>query len=114
MDRFRFYLLLTLLLVALLAGCNTPELPSLPDLPIEAPDFSNLPAIPEALRNLPGVLEDLGLPDLSQIGNLPTLEDLPSSPICAGYDYLQWPHRAAHQYWRTRPRHRYGAHQHHR
>ena len=84
MNRVRFPIFLTLLLIALLSGCSTPALPSLPDLPIEAPDFSNLPAIPEALRNLPGVLEDLGLPDLSQIANLPTLEDLPSFQSALG------------------------------
>lgn len=66
------------LLLLLLMGCSRPELPQLPDVSVELPDLSNLPGIPESLSQLPGLLEDLGLPDLSQVANLPDLADLPS------------------------------------
>lgn len=72
-----FPLFVILLLLALLAGCSKEDLPSLPQLPDKVPDLSNLPGVPEALRKLPGLVEQLGLPDLSKIANLPKLEDLP-------------------------------------
>lgn len=76
MKKHFFFFLFALLVLTLLAGCSKEDLPSLPKLP-EAPDLSNLPGVPEALRKLPGLIEQLGLPDLSKIANLPKLEDLP-------------------------------------
>ncbi len=70
--RLRF---LTLILVAagLLTGCFGQELPDMSDLPIPIPTNLTLPN----LENLPDYLKDLQLPDLSQIQNLPSLNDLP-------------------------------------
>lgn len=66
------YLLVALLvLMGLVSGCLGQDLPTLPDLPITLP--TELPG----LGDLPGYLEDLRLPDLSQIPNLPSLDDLP-------------------------------------
>ncbi|MCB0112417.1 MAG: hypothetical protein KDE53_41115 [Caldilineaceae bacterium] len=69
-------LLLSLVLIAsfVVSACSAPELPQMPELP----DMSELPGIPDSLRDLPNLAQDLGLPDLSSIGNLPGLEDLPS------------------------------------
>lgn len=66
---------LTLWLLALVvAGCSVPGIP-LPELPI---DLSDVPGIPEGLQEFPDLLGQLGLPDLSQLENLPVLEDLPA------------------------------------
>lgn len=74
MNRILFTILLT---VALFVGaCSAPELPPMPDMP-NMPELPELPAIPEGLRDLPDVINDLGLPDLSSISNLPGLDDLP-------------------------------------
>ncbi|MEZ4869246.1 MAG: hypothetical protein R3C14_48435 [Caldilineaceae bacterium] len=62
-----------LLLASLLGACQAPELPKMPELPT----LPSLPDIPESLRDLPGLIGELGLPDLSQIPNLPQLKDLP-------------------------------------
>lgn len=77
---FRMLFGLVLPLTLLLGACSTPEMPQMPELPQlpEMPDLSQLPGIPDSLRNLPDVINDLGLPDLSQIANLPALEDLPA------------------------------------
>ena len=74
-------------LLLLLAGCDG-ALPSLPKLPVSVEELpssiddlpgglDDLPGIPAALRELPGLVEELGLPDISQIANLPGIEDLP-------------------------------------
>jgi hypothetical protein len=62
------YIRLTLLIALFLAGCSAPELPSLP----------SLPALPDELRQLPDLVRELGLPDLSSITDLPGLDALPS------------------------------------
>lgn len=59
---------LTLLMALMLAGCGAPSLPELP----------SLPALPDELRQLPDLVRELGLPDLSNIGDLPGLDALPS------------------------------------
>lgn len=59
-------------LVLLLAGCGQAKLPDIP-----APDLSKLPGIPESLRGVSNLWNDLGLPDISQVANLPALGDLP-------------------------------------
>lgn len=70
----RTILLIVLLLITLsLNACSTPELPTMPDLS----QFPQLPGIPESLRDIPDLLGQLGLPDLSSIPNLPQIEDLP-------------------------------------
>ena len=78
MKRITFSLFSMLVLLGLLAGCSKEDLPSLPQLPDKLPDVSSLPSIPDALRKIPGMAEELGLPDLSKIADLPTLEDLPA------------------------------------
>ncbi len=62
-----------LITAGLLTGCFGQELPKMPDLPIAIPTQLTLPN----LDNLPDYLKDLQLPDLSQIQNLPSLNDLP-------------------------------------
>ena len=84
MKRITFFLFSILLLLGLLAGCSKEDLPSLPKLPDNVPNLSSLPAIPDALRKLPGLVEELGLPDLSKIADLPTLENLPALQAPAG------------------------------
>lgn len=66
-------LLLIALLALLLAGCEGPRLPDAPALP----DLPQIPALPEELRQLGNVAEQLGLPDLGGIRNLPGVESLP-------------------------------------
>lgn len=56
---------LVLLASLVLAACDMPRLPS------EPADLPQLPGMSDVLR-------DLGLPDLSQIPNLPAIEDLPN------------------------------------
>ena len=81
-----FYLTLLILLLAtafLAAACGDerPRVPSLPTVELPTLDelpLDNLPGLPPALREVPGVLEELGLPDLSEIANLPELSDLPA------------------------------------
>jgi hypothetical protein len=63
-----------LILATALTGCFGQDMPQIPDMPITIPTEFPLPN----LENLPGYLEDLRLPDLSQIPNLPGLEELPS------------------------------------
>jgi len=62
----------------LICSCNSNRLPNITDPPIDIPlEIPELPGIPSILRQLPGIVEELGLPDLSQIANLPDLDDLP-------------------------------------
>ncbi len=79
---WRPLLALALLFSFTIAACGDerPRVPSLPtiELPDNLPNLDDLPAVPPALRELPGVLEELGLPDLSGIANLPELSDLPA------------------------------------
>lgn len=80
--KYRFALPLLLLIALLVGACSTPELPPLPEVPQlpelpSLPDLSQIPGIPESLRDLPNLMNQLGLPDLSSIPNLPQLTDLP-------------------------------------
>ncbi len=56
---------LILLFALIVGGCNAPELPA-------------LPALPDELRQLPDLVQELELPDLSSITDLPGLDALPS------------------------------------
>ena len=69
--------LLLALLALLLAGCETPSLPQVPSLP-------ELPALPEELRQAGDILEQLDLPDLGGIANLPGEDALPDLGAPAG------------------------------
>jgi len=64
MKQLRF--LLTSLFVLAFVACSSP---SLPDIPAEIPGNPQLPNLDQ--------LRDLGLPDLSNIANLPQISDLP-------------------------------------
>ena len=70
-------LLILLVSLAFLNACALPQLPGAPQLPKRPP----LPAVDELLERLPDfdldLLKELGLPDLSDIANLPQLADLP-------------------------------------
>ena len=70
-------LLILLVSLAFLNACALPQLPGAPQLPKRPP----LPAVDELLERLPDfdldLLKELGLPDLSDIVNLPQLADLP-------------------------------------
>jgi hypothetical protein len=55
------------LMVLLVAGCSLP-IPT--ELPVE------IPGVPRDLSELEGLLGDLGVPDLSQLANVPGLESL--------------------------------------
>ena len=61
-----------ILLMGGLAGCAE----KLRELPL---DLKDIPGIPPALLELPGLLDELGLPDLSQVADLPLLDELPLS-----------------------------------
>jgi len=61
-----------------LTACNFFDRATLPNPPIEIPDLADIPGIPDSLKNVPGLLEDLELPDLSKIADLPGLSDLPA------------------------------------
>ncbi|MEZ4711024.1 MAG: hypothetical protein R3A44_27750 [Caldilineaceae bacterium] len=82
--------MLMLLFSTLLAACrdNLPAMPDLPDLPVDLP---NIPGIPTSLNDLPGLIGELGLPDLSQITNLPGLDALPTLQDEPGVLTLQGP-----------------------
>jgi len=70
----RLSLVMVLIITLLLTGCGGGNLPSVEDLPV---DISDIPGIPEPLRQLPEIWQELGLPDLDDIPNLPQLENLP-------------------------------------
>lgn len=77
-----------LLLVTLVAGCSLPALPqSLPELP-KVPEWTGLPA---DLGEVQDLLSELGLPDLSSLGDVPGLDALPSLTVPAGAFVLQGP-----------------------
>ena len=57
-------------LVVFTAGCGG-HLPFAPTIP-------KIPGLPSDLAKMPDLLKELGLPDLSQIGNLPGLDMLPA------------------------------------
>jgi hypothetical protein len=63
--------MVVLLLALLLTGCGG-------QLPIPLPDQLpvDIPGIPTNWQELQGLMGDLGLPDLSQLGNVPGLESL--------------------------------------
>lgn len=65
-----------ILLLGGATGCGEVQLP--------APELPDLSELQEQLADLPNVLRDLGLPDLSQIPNLPELADLPIQQSPAG------------------------------
>ena len=70
--------------LALLSACFGPDLPGAPQMP-QLPSPRSLPGIDELLDQLPGfdldLLRELGLPDLSDIADLPQLVDLPSLDV---------------------------------
>ena len=70
--------------LALLSACFGPDLPGAPQMP-KLPSPRSLPGVDELLDQLPGfdldLLRELGLPDLSDIADLPQLVDLPSLDI---------------------------------
>ena len=70
-------LLILLVSLAFLNACALPQLPGAPQLPKRP----SLPAVDELLERLPDfdldLLNELGLPDLSDIANRPQLADLP-------------------------------------
>lgn len=69
------------LIVPLSVACSQEELPNISDLPERVRE---IPGVPAALDELPGVLDELGLPDMSQVANLPEIEDLPSMQTPSG------------------------------
>ena len=83
MKSFRL-LSFTFITLALLAACSYPDLPGAPKLP-QPPSPRSLPGVDELLDQLPGfdldLLRELGLPDLSEIADLPQLGDLPGLPV---------------------------------
>ena len=70
--------------LALLSACFGPDLPGAPQMP-KLPSPRSLPGVDELLDQLPGfdldLLKELGLPDLSDIADLPLLVDLPSVEV---------------------------------
>ena len=70
--------------LALLSACFGPDLPGAPQMP-RLPSPRSLPGVDELLDQLPGfdldLLRELGLPDLSDIADLPQLVDLPSLDV---------------------------------
>ena len=82
----RFFRLLTSTLIALvlLAACSFPDLPGAPQMP-QPPSPRSLPGFDDLLDQLPGfdldLLRELGLPDLSDIADLPQLGDLTGLPV---------------------------------
>lgn len=80
-----------LLLTALMVGCTLPALPQgLPELP-QVPQLPQLPGIPTNLDQVQDLLSELGLPDLSALGNVPGLEALPALSAPPGALVLQGP-----------------------
>lgn len=73
-----------LIALTLLSACFGPDLPGAPQMP-KLPSPRNLPGVEELLDQLPGfdldLLKELGLPDLSDIADLPQLVDLPSVDV---------------------------------
>lgn len=69
-----------ILLTSGLTGCAE-RLRDLRQLPL---DLQDIPGIPPALRDLPDILDELELPDLSQIADLPGLDALPSMAAVPG------------------------------
>lgn len=83
-------ILLTLLL---LAGCLGENAPRLPDVSGELPDLSQIPGIPTAWSEVPDLLRELNLPDLSQINmDLPALDELPTLRAEPGTALLRGPY----------------------
>ena len=74
--------ILALVVLSLLTACGgekLPEMPAVPDTIKELPGAQAiLDELPAALEDLPNALEELGLPDLSQIAGIPQLDDLPA------------------------------------
>lgn len=62
----------------LLTGCLGEDRPRLPDISGDLPDLSQIPGVPTSWSDVPDLLRELELPDLSQINmDLPELEELP-------------------------------------
>ncbi|MBV7331488.1 hypothetical protein KFU94_25275 [Chloroflexi bacterium TSY] len=68
--------ILTLFTILMLGACGD-ALPEVPNIPIPDVPLPELPGIPPALKEIPELIDELGLPDLSQFTDLPELEDLP-------------------------------------
>ena len=73
-----------LIALTLLSACFGPDLPGAPQMP-KLPSPRDLPGVDELLEQLPGfdldLLKELGLPDLSDIADLPQLVDLPTVDV---------------------------------
>ncbi len=71
-DLIRIALLFTVLMVV--SACTSEQPPKQSAIP---DSIKELPAAQAVLDELPGVLDELGLPDISQIANLPDIDELP-------------------------------------
>ena len=77
----------------LLAGCLGEDRPRLPELSGELPDLSQIPGIPTSWSEVPDLLSELELPDLSQINiDLPELDELPTLRPEPGTALLRGPY----------------------
>lgn len=81
-------------MAVILSGCGFGDLPEVPKIP-EMPDLPNIPGMPQSLdelsEQLPGILDELQLPDLSEIANLPDLTALPLTTTEPGAIVFQGP-----------------------
>jgi len=78
--------------MGLLSGCTEGNTPTLPALPTGLPDLSEIPGLPASPEELPGLLDELNLPDLREIGiELPQLDDLPLLQVEDGTAILRGP-----------------------
>ncbi|MEM7129955.1 MAG: hypothetical protein AAF702_26735 [Chloroflexota bacterium] len=83
--------LVSLLFTAVSSGCGVVDLPQVPEIP-ELPDIPGLPqSLDELTEQIPGILDELEIPDLSGIANLPDLSDLPGFTTEPGVISFQGP-----------------------
>lgn len=87
--QFRLLLItILLLLVSILGACRDalPSVPEVPELPVEMPDINlpDIPGIPQSLEEIPDLLNQLELPDISGVANLPELDALPGLNVPEG------------------------------
>ncbi len=85
---------LTVLVAVMLVACSLPALPErmpqLPELP-QLPQVPQLPGIPTDLDQVQDLLTELGLPNLSELGDVPGLDALPALGAPPGGLVLQGP-----------------------